>query len=105
MLAYKPEKIVALATPPGLGALAIVRFSGPNLYSTYKSFSKKNPLDRRAVFSKIYHPQNNNLLDEAVITYFKSPRSFTGEDVIEITCHGGMLVPRTIIAAAIDSGI
>ena len=104
MHAYNPENIVALATPPGLGALAIIRFSGYDLCSAYQSFSLKDPIDRRAVLSIIYHPHNNRLLDEAVITYFKSPNSFTGEDVIEITCHGGATVPRSIIMAAIDSG-
>jgi len=98
------ENIVALATPPGLGALAVVRISGYNLHSTYKDFSHKNPIDRRAVFSKIYHPVSKKLLDEAVIIYFKSPNSFTGEDVIEISCHGGEVVPRSIIMAAIDYG-
>ena len=88
MSLYSAENIVALATPPGLGALAIVRLSGSNLYSTYRGFSHKNPIDRRASFSKIYHPISKRLLDEAVITYFKSPNSFTGEDVIEISCHG-----------------
>ena len=104
MSLYSSENIVALATPPGLGALAIVRLSGSNLYSTYKNFTHRDPIDRRAVFSKIYHPMNKKLLDEAVITYFKSPNSFTGEDVIEISCHGGVVVPRSIIMAAIDSG-
>ena len=98
------ENIVALATPPGKGALAIVRLSGPDLCSIYRAFSRKDPVDRRAVFSKIYHPISKKLLDEAVITYFKSPNSFTGEDVIEISCHGGAVVPRSIIMAAIDSG-
>ena len=105
MRPYSPENIVALATPPGLGALAIIRFSGADLSSIYKRFSHKRPVDRRAVFSKIYHPKNNNILDEAIIIYFKSPNSFTGEDVIEITCHGGLTVPRSIIAAAMDCGI
>jgi len=105
MLPYRSENIVAIATPPGNGALAIVRFSGKNLYSVYRSFSHKRPQDRKAIFSKIYHPSNNKLLDEAVIIYFKSPNSFTGEDVIEITCHGGALVSKSIILAAIDYGI
>ena len=88
MQPYSPENIVALATPPGLGALAIIRLSGPDLYSIYRRFSHKRPVDRRAVFSKIYHPETNDILDEAIIIYFKSPNSFTGEDVIEISCHG-----------------
>ena len=105
MSIYSPENIVALATPPGLGALAIVRLSGSNLYSTYRDFAHRDPVDRRAVFSKIFHPDNNKILDESVITYFKSPNSYTGEDVIEISCHGGNVVPRSIILAAIKSGL
>ena len=105
MLTINSENIVALATSPGKSALAIVRLSGPNLYSTYKAFSQKNPVDRRAVFTKIYHPQSKKLLDEAIIIYFKSPNSFTGEDVIEISCHGGSVVPHSIIRAAIDIGV
>ncbi len=75
MFSYGCENIVALATAPGRGALAIVRFSGPDLNSTYRDFSHKGPIDRRAVYSKIYHPKNNKLLDEGVITYYKSPPS------------------------------
>ncbi len=105
MLSCGSENIVALATPPGRGALAIVRLSGPSLSSTYKAFSRKDPVDRKAVFSKIYHPLKNDILDEAIIIFFKSPNSFTGEDVIEITCHGGTVVSQSIILAAIDSGM
>ena len=88
MPSYTPETIIALATPPGIGALAIVRLSGSNLDSTYRSFTQKKPINRRAVFCNIYHPITNKLLDEAIIIFYKSPKSFTGEDVIEIICHG-----------------
>ena len=104
MYAYSAEDIVALATAPGISALAIVRLSGADLSSIYHDFSKKKAIDRKAVFSKIYHPQTKKLLDEAIITYFKGPNSYTGEDVIEISCHGGNVVPRSIILAAIDCG-
>ena len=85
---YNSDDIVALATPPGTGALAIIRFSGENLDFLYKKLSHKTPKNRKAIFTKIYHPKNNTILDHSIITFFSSPNSFTGEDVIEIICHG-----------------
>ena len=89
MFPYNKENIVAIATPPGVGALAVVRISGGALKQLYKELTHKNPRDRFASFSRVYHPVKNTVLDEAIVTYFESPNSFTGEDVIEISCHGG----------------
>lgn len=105
MLPYNQENIVAIATPPGVGALAVVRISGGNLKQLYKDFTHKTPKNRFASFSRLYHPQKNTILDEAVVTYFKSPNSFTGEDVIEISCHGGEAVKNSIVSAALDCGV
>ena len=105
MFPYKQDNIVALATPPGIGALAIVRLSGTNLKELYQSFTHKSPKNRFAAFTGLYHPVNNNLLDEAVVTYFMAPKSFTGEDMIEISCHGGNNVQNNILRAAIESGV
>ena len=102
---YNSDDIVALATPPGTGALAIVRFSGNSLQKLYEKFSHKKPKNRAAVFTKIYHPNNNTVLDHAIIIFFQAPNSFTGEDIIEITCHGGRVIYQSIIDAAIDSGV
>ena len=104
MLPYDQENIVALATPPGIGALAIVRISGPNLKDLYKQFTHQHPKERFALFTKFYHPVNNHVLDEVVATYFKSPASYTGEDIIEVSCHGGMAVKNSVLQAAIDGG-
>ena len=101
---YTPDNIVALATPPGIGALAVVRISGNNLSGLYKDFTGCKPKNRYALYSKIYHPNNNLILDEAVIIFYKSPNSFTGEDVIEISCHGGSVVRNAVINAATESG-
>ena len=102
---YIQDNIVAVATPPGKGALAIVRLSGKSLVKMYRDFTRKAPKNRYALYSKIYHPNKNNvLLDEAIITYYKSPNSFTGEDMIEISCHGGSAVKRSLISAAIEGG-
>jgi len=104
MLPYNQENIVAVATPPGVGALAVVRLSGANLKALFKSFTHKIPKNRFATFTRVYHPIKNTVLDEAVVTYFESPNSFTGEDVIEISCHGGEAVKNSIIHAALDGG-
>lgn len=105
MLPYNQDNIVAIATPPGVGALAIVRLSGKNLKSLYKDFTRSSPKNRYAHFSRIYHPKKNILLDEAIVIYFKSPNSFTGEDMIEISCHGGEAVKRSLVRAAVDCGV
>ena len=104
MLPYNKETIVAIATPPGVGALAIVRISGLNLRSIYKLFTHKTPKNRFACFTRLYHPKTNTVLDEVIITYFESPNSFTGEDVIEISCHGGETIKNSIVHAALDGG-
>lgn len=104
MFPYNQEIIVALATPPGLGALAVVRLSGPKLGPLYKKFTRKKPQDRLAAFSPLFHPETGVLLDEVIATYFKGPKSYTGEDMIEISCHGGDAVQNSIVQASIESG-
>ena len=102
---YNTDDIVALATPQGTGALAIVRLSGKNLSYIYEQLSQKKPKNRTAVFTKIYHPKQNIVLDHSIITFFAAPNSFTGEDIIEITCHGGRVIYQSIIDAAVDCGV
>ena len=104
MLPYDQENIVAIATPPGIGALAVLRLSGANLRPLYTDFTHRAPKNRYALYSKLYHPKDNTVLDEAVVTYFKGPNSYTGEDMIEISCHGGDTVKNAILQAAMDSG-
>ena len=76
MLPYNQEPIVAIATPPGVGALAIFRLSGKNLKTLYHGFTRSSPKNRYAHFSRIYHPKKNILLDEAIVLYFKSPNNY-----------------------------
>jgi len=104
MLPYDQENIVAIATPPGIGALAVVRLSGRNLRPLYKRFTHQQPKNRFALYTKLYHPINNLILDVVVATFFKAPASYTGEDIIEISCHGGTAVKNSILQAAIDGG-
>ena len=94
------DTIVALATPLGRSGIGVIRLSGgKSLEITGKLIRDEsfNPQPRFASLKKIYDIETAELLDEAVITYFKSPRSFTGEDVIEISCHGSPIILRQII--------
>ncbi|HZJ46379.1 MAG TPA: hypothetical protein VFD63_21550, partial [Pyrinomonadaceae bacterium] len=90
--------IVALSTPPGRGAVAIVRISGPDalrlIARLLKSESDLEP--RKASLRKIFKPDSNDLLDLVLITTFPGPHSFTGEDVAEISCHGSPAVVRQL---------
>ena len=94
------DTIVALATPLGRSGIGVIRLSGEkSLEITGKLIQDEtfNPQPRFASLKKIYDIETGELLDETVITYFKSPQSFTGEDVIEISCHGSPIILRQII--------
>ena len=94
------DTIVALATPLGRSGIGVIRLSGAgSLLIVRKLTLDENfqPKPRFATLKKIYDPQTSEILDETIITYFQSPQSFTGEDVIEISCHGSPLVLRQII--------
>src|SRR4051812_16448271 len=98
------DTIVAEATPAGRGALAVIRVSGPNSHAVCKSVVAKWPTaPRRAVLSDL-HDRAGNLLDACVVVRYDRPASFTGEDAVEITSHGGLTVPTTIVTALIEAG-
>ena len=92
--------IIALATPIGRSGIGVIRLSGNDSLSIAKKLTddeKFNPKPRFATLKKIYDLETSEVLDETLITYFKTPHSFTGEDVIEIACHGSPVVLRQII--------
>src|SRR5215213_7764171 len=92
--------IVALATPLGRSGIAVIRLSGDDALNIIKNLvGDENfaPKPRFASLKKIYDVTTKELIDEVIITYFKSPHSFTGEDVIEISCHGAPVIIRQII--------
>jgi len=92
--------IVALATPLGRSGIGVIRLSGEKSLSiTQTLINDKNfsPKPRFAYLKQLFDLETKEILDEGVITYFKSPKSFTGEDVIEISCHGSPIVLRQII--------
>jgi tRNA modification GTPase len=97
------ETIAAIATPNGVGAISIVRISGDGALSIAKKLIKKDLTPRIATLSKVYN-SNNELIDIALVIYFKAPHSFTGEDVVEFQCHGGYIVSRLILEEVLKAG-
>jgi len=101
------DVIVALATPPMNSALAIIRVSGDNAIELVeKMFSKelKNISGNTMVYGFIVDKENKKNIDEVMIGIYRAPRSFTGENLVEINCHGGMFIVNNIIKEAIKHG-
>ena len=94
------DTIVALATPAGRSGIGVIRLSGGDSLSIVRRLIRQEnfqPEPRYALLKKIYDPESNEILDEVIITFFQSPKSFTGEDIFEISCHGSPIVLRRII--------
>ena len=98
--------VVAQATPPGISALAIVRLTGSKSLDIASLLSKKSPSSFKPGHTLLTYLYNSSgqPLDQVVVTYYKAPNSYTGEDVVDISCHGGMSVPKSIITASIACG-
>lgn len=106
---YSDDTIAAVSTPPGRGGIGIVRLSGPASLTIATSFfspesSTEAGLPNRAQFGRIVDPATGELVDEAVLTCFKSPRSYTGEDVAEISCHGSPIILARVLQMALERG-
>ena len=99
------ETIVALATPPGRGAISVVRMSGPDALMIASRVVDPWPLETKCVsLCRITDRDRSRVLDQALVTVFTSPDSFTGEDIIEISGHGGHYVPAVLMATLISCG-
>ncbi|ANE50934.1 tRNA uridine-5-carboxymethylaminomethyl(34) synthesis GTPase MnmE [Flavisolibacter tropicus] len=100
------DTIIALATPPGVGAIGVIRLSGAKAIDIVNDlFPSKN---LAAQSSHTLHvgmlTQNAQVLDEVVISLFKGPRSYTGENVVEISCHGSPFIHQQVIDACLQGG-
>jgi tRNA modification GTPase len=96
------DTIVALSTPPGRSGIGVIRISGPSALELTRSLLRDESFDPepQSVFLKpLRELDGGEVLDRALITYFKSPRSFTGEDVVELSCHGS----PPLLLSVIDS--
>lgn len=100
------DTIVALATPPGVGALGIIRLSGKKAIAIVDHlFPSKNLSEQPPYTLHVgYLKKEDVVLDEVVVSLYKAPRSYTGEDVVEISCHGSPLIQQQIITACLDEG-
>jgi tRNA modification GTPase len=100
------DTIVALATPPGVGAIGIIRLSGKNAIAIInKLFPAKNLQEQPSHTLHVgFLKDETEILDEAVVSLFKAPKSYTGEDVVEISCHGSPFIHNKVIAACTKYG-
>ena len=100
------DTIAALATSPGVGAIALVRMSGPEAFEVLRALTpgEDDPAPRTATLRSLTKGEGGDLLDRALVTSFPRPESYTGEDMVEISCHGGWLVPRMILDACVATG-
>src|SRR6266850_6921535 len=98
--------IVAISTPRGRGALGIIRLSGADALGITGriSGSSAEVEPRRPVLQNLKDAQTSEIIDQALITYFKAPHSLTGEDVVELSCHGSPVVLRRILDMALSFG-
>lgn len=102
-IVHAGDTIVALATPPGRGATALIRLSGAKAFSIAAPHLRTWPLEPRTPrLCDVFDGQEK--LDTALVTVYPAPNSFTGEDTVEISTHGGYLVPASVIAALTLSG-
>ncbi len=100
------DPIVALATPPGRSALALIRLSGKGAFDVAaRVLHPFRPAPARAVHRvRLVHPATGELVDDALAAAFPAPRTYTGDDLVEISTHGGLLVPGAAVAALVAAG-
>lgn len=102
------DTIAAVATPAGEGAIALLRISGPQAMAIAgRLFSRDRPLARfspRRQYLATIHAPAGGALDEVLASVHPGPHSYTGEDVVEITCHGGILLTRRVLEAILAAG-
>lgn len=99
----RKHPIAAIATPPGSGGVSIIRVSGQQLVGLAEALLAKPPTTRYAHHIFLNDVQGNRL-DEALLIFFKGPASFTGEDVIELHCHGGAHLSQAILNRVLELG-
>lgn len=101
------QTIAAISTPDGVGALAVVRVSGNSAIEYADKICSVNLTvlpPRKTAFTKIHFSDKPGIIDESVVVVMKGPASFTGEDTVEIFCHGGRMVSRAILKELLKTG-
>jgi tRNA modification GTPase len=101
---YDDDTIVAIATASGVGAISIIRLSGKDALAIASKITKKeNFTPRLATLTKLYDVKSE-LIDESLVIYFQNPYSFTGQDIVEFQCHGGIALTNMILQATLAYG-
>jgi len=98
------DTIAAVATPPGRGAVAIVRLSGPQAYAIACKLSNRSSLPARTPVRSWLTAEDGSVIDDGLLFYFPAPRSFTGEEVVEIHGHGGPVVVEMLLERVLELG-
>lgn len=98
------DTIAAIATASGVSSISIVRLSGSDALSIAKQISPKASFKPRYSDLTALYNTSHELIDQALVVYFQNPHSFTGEDIVEFQCHGGMVVVQEILDAVISHG-
>jgi tRNA modification GTPase len=99
----RDDTIAALATAPGVGAIAVIRMSGPRARDIARQLTGREPRPRSADLRTL-RDASGATLDRGLVLFFPSPSSFTGEDVVELHCHGGRVVADAVLAATHRAG-
>ncbi len=105
---YNDDTIIAAATPKGAGALAILRISGNEAFALFSSMIKETDKfgTAKPFMLKLYTVVNNGeVIDEVTAVKYVAPKSFSGENMVEITCHGGSVIVERLVAFAVSSGL
>lgn len=109
MSLHNTHTIAAISTAQGEGGIGVIRISGDDAITVadkvFVSVTGKKLADMKgytAAFGHIYN--NNEAIDEAVAVVFRTPKSYTGEDVVELSCHGGMYITKEVLRAVLDAG-
>jgi tRNA modification GTPase len=101
------DTIVAIATPPGCGGIGVVRLSGERavkIASGLVRLGKQPPETQRSSLGTAVDPQTGKILDEVVVTCYREPHSYTGEDVVEISCHGAPVILGYLVECCLERG-
>ncbi|MCC6288900.1 MAG: tRNA uridine-5-carboxymethylaminomethyl(34) synthesis GTPase MnmE [Chitinophagaceae bacterium] len=100
------DTIVAIATAPGIGAIAVIRLSGSNSITIANQLFTSKNLDEQSTHTLHVGllKAGNEIIDEVVMALYRSPKSYTGEDIVEISCHGSPFIQQQIIDACIQKG-
>jgi tRNA modification GTPase len=104
------ETIAAIATPPGVGGVGIVRVSGPDAFAIGRRMFRPSsgradgPVSHLLTYGAVIDPTTDEALDDVLVAFFRAPHSYTGEDTVEINAHGGPLILQRILAATLALG-